>query len=221
MEASIFGREFSRALTKTDIFRLLYMASEHFSIGSFLLLDIEVALANGLERAVIFEACPAATLQAFLSSKNPERSLEKLAAEKYTIWSQGDEQSSSLLASFRAKNVVTLTVRTISGSCLMLILVNCGSFYAGHEFTRQMIEFRDIVSRYVDVAVPDPGNSALSEKELEVARWTARGKNSDEIAHGLGLSQYAVNDYLSEAMKKMEASSRIHLVAKCIRLGLI
>jgi DNA-binding CsgD family transcriptional regulator len=221
MEAGIFRREYDRAQTKTDIFRLFYMACKQFSVGSFIFLDLDLAWAKGLHSGVIFDACPAAALETFLSVSSPESSLERLAAEKYAAWSRQDGAPNFILASLDAGNVVTITVTTSSGAHLMLVLLNCKSYSEGHEFTRQIIEFRDIISRYVDVALSDIGEGALTEKELEIIRWTSRGKNSGEIAISLGLSQHAVNDYLSEAMKKLEASSRIHLVAKCIRLGLI
>lgn len=221
IDTDFFRREFKRAQTKTDIFRLLYAACELFSIEGFILLDLDVVSATGLEAGIIFDACPAKSVKSFLSTKDSEQLLEGLAAEKFSAWSGQDKDENSILSSWEADNVVSITATTKSGSRLMLLLLNSRAFFSGHEFTRQMIEFREILARYFEVAVPDPTNNTLTERELEVARWTARGKDSGDIAQILGLSQYAINQYLFEAMNKMKAANRIQLVATCIRLGLI
>ncbi|OJT99062.1 MAG: LuxR family transcriptional regulator [Rhizobium sp. 63-7] len=61
----------------------------------------------------------------------------------------------------------------------------------------------------------------LSERELEVVRWTAQGKTSVEIGQILSLSDHTVNAYLNNAIKKLDCVNRTQLVAKAIRLKLI
>ncbi|CAN7536190.1 LuxR C-terminal-related transcriptional regulator [Rhizobium sp. LjRoot30] len=61
----------------------------------------------------------------------------------------------------------------------------------------------------------------LTERELEVVRWTAQGKTSVEIGQILSLSDHTVNAYLNNAIKKLDCVNRTQLVAKAIRLKLI
>jgi DNA-binding CsgD family transcriptional regulator len=61
----------------------------------------------------------------------------------------------------------------------------------------------------------------LTARELEVLRWTSRGKTSVEIAEILSLSDHTVNAYLNKAIRKLDCVNRTQLVAKAIRLRLI
>ena len=122
---------------------------------------------------------------------------------------------------FDADNAVSLTITTKGGSSLLLILLNCKLYASGLGFTSQMLEFHTILARYLELAATKSATTSLTEREIEIARWTARGKTSAEIALMLGLSQYAINDHISEGMKKVDAVNRVQFVAKSIRLGLI
>lgn len=61
----------------------------------------------------------------------------------------------------------------------------------------------------------------LTRREMECLRLTAGGLTSEEIAQRLGLSAHTANQYLASTAQKLDATNRIHAVAKAIRLGLI
>jgi DNA-binding CsgD family transcriptional regulator len=61
----------------------------------------------------------------------------------------------------------------------------------------------------------------LTERELEVMRWTATGKTSSEIGQILALSDHTVNAYMNHAFKKLDCVNRTQLVAKAIRMRVI
>lgn len=61
----------------------------------------------------------------------------------------------------------------------------------------------------------------LSPRELEVARWIAEGKTSQETGVILGLSEHTINEYIRSGMRKMGAKNRLSFVAKTIRRGLV
>jgi len=54
-------------------------------------------------------------------------------------------------------------------------------------------------------SAPDP----LTDRERQALRFAAEGKTSAEIASALGLSEGTVRNYLSEAMSKLGASTRV------------
>jgi len=71
------------------------------------------------------------------------------------------------------------------------------------------------------------GRSPLSEMEpltsrqLEVMRWTADGKTSEEIAMILGLSTPTVNFHIKNAIAKLRANNKNSAVARSSRLGIL
>jgi DNA-binding NarL/FixJ family response regulator len=66
--------------------------------------------------------------------------------------------------------------------------------------------------------VEDP---RLSTQELNVVRLVAEGLTNPEIGTRLHLSRHTVKEYLSHAMRKLEAANRMEVVRKATELGLI
>jgi DNA-binding NarL/FixJ family response regulator len=61
----------------------------------------------------------------------------------------------------------------------------------------------------------------LSDREHEVVALLAEGHTTDETAAILFLSPATVRTYAENAMHKLEARNRPHLIAKYVRLGLL
>jgi DNA-binding NarL/FixJ family response regulator len=66
-----------------------------------------------------------------------------------------------------------------------------------------------------------PRNVDLSERELEVLTWSARGKTSDEIAQILSLTKRTVDFHMDNARAKLGVATRIQAVVKAISGKLI
>ena len=60
---------------------------------------------------------------------------------------------------------------------------------------------------------------ALSDREREVIRLVALGATSPEIAGTLHISHHTVRKHVDNAMRKLNARSRAHLVAKALAGG--
>ena len=69
--------------------------------------------------------------------------------------------------------------------------------------------------------VPEPEPRALSPREQEVVRLVAAGHSGPEIADELGIAHETVRSHVRNAMDKVGARSRAHLVAKAIGEGLV
>lgn len=67
----------------------------------------------------------------------------------------------------------------------------------------------------------DRAAPSISPRELECLKLTANGQTSEEIAAKLGLSVHTANQYLTNSAQKLNATSRMHAVAKALRMGLI
>jgi len=65
------------------------------------------------------------------------------------------------------------------------------------------------------------GQPKLSGQELKVLRLVAEGLTNPEIGARLYLSRHTVKEYVSHAMRKLEATNRIEAVRRAAALGLI
>jgi LuxR family quorum sensing-dependent transcriptional regulator len=61
----------------------------------------------------------------------------------------------------------------------------------------------------------------LSPRERDCLSWAAKGKTSWETAQILHLSEQTTRAYITQAMRKLQASSRAQAVAQAIRQGFI
>lgn len=61
----------------------------------------------------------------------------------------------------------------------------------------------------------------LSARELEVLRWSAEGKTAGEIALILGIAERTVVFHVNRVVDKLGVSTKIHAVARAVRLGLV
>lgn len=67
---------------------------------------------------------------------------------------------------------------------------------------------------------PD-GAVRCTRREIECIKWAAAGKTGWETSEILSLSQRTVEDYLSNAARKLGVVNRVQLVARAMREGLI
>jgi DNA-binding CsgD family transcriptional regulator len=66
-----------------------------------------------------------------------------------------------------------------------------------------------------------PDRPKLTDQELKVIRFVADGLTNREIGTRLGLSRHTVKEYLSHAMRKLEAVNRVDAVRRAGTLGLL
>jgi len=68
---------------------------------------------------------------------------------------------------------------------------------------------------------PEPETRTLSPRECEIVRLIALGSPGPEIADELGIAHETVRTHVRNAMGKIGARSRAHLVAKALGEGLV
>lgn len=61
----------------------------------------------------------------------------------------------------------------------------------------------------------------ITKRERECLSLTANGHTSEEIAAMLGLSVHTANQHIARMTEKLDATNRMHAVAKALRLGMI
>jgi len=96
------------------------------------------------------------------------------------------------------------TVEVVTGTRLVLFVVLSTSRW-GRRFRRVSTE-------------PEPGT--LTRREREIVRLVAHGRSGPEIAGELHIAHDTVRTHVRNAMTKLGARSRAHLVAKALGDGL-
>lgn len=66
-----------------------------------------------------------------------------------------------------------------------------------------------------------PTTPSLSERELEVLKWTAEGKTSGEVATIMNITERTVNFHISNCIVKLDASNKLHAAVKAAMSGLL
>lgn len=67
----------------------------------------------------------------------------------------------------------------------------------------------------------EPLKSPLTPRESEVLKWVSIGKSNAEIASILGISPWTVKIHIGNLLKKLNASTRGHAIAKAIAMRLV
>jgi DNA-binding CsgD family transcriptional regulator len=69
---------------------------------------------------------------------------------------------------------------------------------------------------------PSPGAAALlTQRELEVLRWTREGHTAWQVADRLRITERTVNMHARNAARKLGCGSKHHAVIKALHWGLI
>jgi PAS domain S-box-containing protein len=68
---------------------------------------------------------------------------------------------------------------------------------------------------------PEDDDASLTHREVEIVRLVALGHSSPEIADELGIAYDTVRTHVRNAMEKVGARSRAHLVARALGDGLV
>lgn len=71
------------------------------------------------------------------------------------------------------------------------------------------------------VAEAGAGNVRITEREREVLKGVADGKNNEEIGRSLGISPLTVKNHVQKILRKMDCSNRAQAVAQALSLGLL
>jgi DNA-binding CsgD family transcriptional regulator len=94
----------------------------------------------------------------------------------------------------------------------------CRTRRARHETKRLSSNLQNarVLSSAVPVQMP-----RLTEREVEVLRWTAEGKVSVDISDILGITERTVNFHICNCMKKLGATSKTSAAVQAALWGLI
>ena len=61
----------------------------------------------------------------------------------------------------------------------------------------------------------------MSQRELEVLKWVALGKDDSVIVGLLGISEQDLNQHIRDISKELNADSRVEAGLQAIKMGLV
>jgi two-component system, NarL family, nitrate/nitrite response regulator NarL len=97
-------------------------------------------------------------------------------------------------------------------------VVEHGGLWLGPDLVqRLMAATRDVLARSPNAQVPSANVSALSERELQVARAVADGHTNKEVADLLHISERTVKAHLGAVFEKLGVRDRLQLVLRLAR----
>jgi LuxR family quorum-sensing system transcriptional regulator CciR len=62
---------------------------------------------------------------------------------------------------------------------------------------------------------------SLSERQLECLKLTASGRSSPEIARALGISPRTVDQYITDACRRLGVRTRVQAVVVALKAGIL
>lgn len=91
------------------------------------------------------------------------------------------------------------------------------------QFEAQVIayHFHDAVQRTLKTGEEIPLPTPLTDREVEILRWTVAGKTAWEIGGILKISERTVNFHIQNVMGKFGVHSKTHAAAKAMGMGLL
>ncbi len=102
----------------------------------------------------------------------------------------------------------------------------------GHEFLRVIdkyafelqflaYHFHDAANTALRVRTVVPPPVPLTDREIEILKWTSDGKAAWEIGQILRISERTVNFHVQNVMTKFGVHNKTHAAAKAVSYGLI
>jgi DNA-binding CsgD family transcriptional regulator len=76
-------------------------------------------------------------------------------------------------------------------------------------------------AQFIDYRAFQRGDYQLSDRERQVLAWAARGLTVSDTSEVLKISEETVRSHMRNSIRKLEANSKTHAVAKAIVLGYI
>lgn len=213
--------ELNRAINRTDFFRVFRMLADRYGFLSFAVFELTgVKVEPRLDRICLLADFPRGRGSlAAVGSEESQALLGQLAGlRRPAIVPEPPEALKPYMSSHRA---ILIPMTAPTGERLVLVLSDEKEARTEADVAGAVFDFLQALQKLAVAEGLDADAPRFRRREIEVVEWTAEGKNSGEIALILGLSEYTVNEYISSAMRKLDALNRIHLVTKAIRVGII
>ncbi len=204
-----------------------------------LLIEDHAFTRDGLRVAINFEP----DLQVVGEARSGEEGLELLAQTRADVvvldiglpGIDGIETAARIRAGVKpTPRIVMLTAHNLQAEVLAAVSSGANAYClksADPGLLLAAIRAAAVGSAYLDPQIahhvlgairsPEPANSPLTARELEVLRLIADGQGNKEVAKTLGISVSTVKFHVQDILEKLSASDRTQAAVKALRRGLL
>jgi len=222
------GTELDRAVNRMDFFRLFKALILHYNHQYFLLSRIESD--NGglsVQHEHSLYSLPDDYSPVWKSSSGaatvPDADSIVMQSKQSTVplFLPLAQHGSDLIVSSECKAATIVPLHTSNAKRYCFMMFGDGEPPSRERLALIAFDAALIFQRYDEAIISLDSINGLSDREIEVVRWTSEGKTSTEIAIILGLSAHTVNTYIAIALRKLGVVNRAQMVASALRSGLI
>lgn len=218
------GSELERAVNRMDFFRLFKSLAgshgfEYFGLAEILGDDDGINLKHVHALHNFSNSWFGETTDMIIGNDDPVI----LHLQKSSVPCSLDLASkpSAVFGASGSASVLVVPLHAATGKRYGLVLFG-GEAKVEHQILAVIaLEAAMIFQRYFEVILSLESISGLSDREIQIVRWTSEGKTSAEIAIILGLSEHTVNSYIAAVLRKLHVVNRAQMVASALRSGLI
>lgn len=218
------GPELERAANRMDFFRLFKSLTGRHGFQYFGVTEI-----SGEAHGINFQhgyALHNFSAAWFCDAKgmvigNTDPAVTYLQQSSAPCWMDIVRNPSDILRESSCASAIVVPLHTVTGKRYGLIMLGGGLRVEHQRLAVIALEAAVIFQRYFEVILSLDSICGLSDRELQIVRWTSEGKTSAEIAIILGLSEHTVNSYIAAVLRKLRVVNRAQMVASALRSGLI
>lgn len=222
------GPELGRAINRTDFFRLLKSATEYYRFDHFALLRLSDAGSFGGSEDGAITNISEKRIPLFVQTMKQVLTLAKarnmqLMTAPYCGRSEEPEEYSTdlVLNEFRGSCFLLIPLFTPEGKRYFFITSGSRPTPDQAEIAEVLLDVMQIFNKLYEEILSAQVSGRLTQREIEIVKWTSEGKTSADIAIILGLSEHTVNSHITAAARKLDAVNRVHMVAIALRKGLV
>lgn len=216
------GPELERAVNRMDFFRLFKSLAANHGFQFFGLVEIPgETVGIDLRHAHVLHNYPGAWFgdEARVGSADPVVSYLRQSSAPRMLEMQ--DTSSVFVGESGSPWALVVPLQAASGKRYGLVMSGVRQQMEHQQLALIALDSALVFQRYFEVLLSLESISGLSEREIQIVRWTSEGKTSSEIAIILGLSEHTVNSYIAAVLRKLQVVNRAQMVASALRNGLI
>lgn len=222
------GPELGRAINRTDFFRLLKAAAQHYRFECFALARVSEASPPFSTREIIITNVAERRTALFLYGMRQALGLLKTKASQFPATPLSGSSSlpedyprDLVLNEFDSNSFLLVPLFTPEGKRYCVAFSGKRAEPDQAEVAEVLLDTMRIFDRFYEEILAHEMSGRLTQRETEVVKWTSEGKTSADIAIILGLSEHTVNSHIAAAVRKLDAVNRVHMVAIALRMGLV
>lgn len=221
------GPELNRAINRTDFFRLLKAAAQHYRFDNFALAKLSESSPPFGERDIVITNVVDRRATLFLQTLRQALSTLKTRTQNITspLYSRAPDvegyPADLVFNEFNGNLFLMIPLFTPEGRRYCFVLSGSRQEPDHGEVADILLDAIRIFDKLYEEILTQEMSGRLTQRETEIVKWTSEGKTSAEIAIILGLSEHTVNSHITAAARKLDAVNRVHMVAIALRNGLV